>query len=136
MPVQKYPKGSQIWVSKHFQAREFDCPCKACLETLLDSDLVEGLERMRERLGCPVKITSGYRCAAHQLELSAQGYETAKNSQHLAGKAADVWTGKHTGHLLEICARSSGFKAVGVASAWVHVDLRADRVRLWYYTRR
>jgi hypothetical protein len=51
------------------------------------------------------------------------------------GAAADIYTGD-PGKDLEKEARGSGFKAVGVADFWVHLDVRADRDRSWMYVKR
>lgn len=134
-PIRRYPKGSREKISDHFRVREFDCRCKSpeCKETLIDLELVELLERVREDLNFPIGVTSGYRCDSYHEELGKQGRQTAKNSTHCKGQAADIWTGKHTGLELEVAARKAGFLAVGVASVWAHVDTRRDKVRSWRY---
>lgn len=43
------------------------------------------LEPIRKHLGCPIFITSGYRCSA--LNDAING---ARNSQHMTGQAADI----------------------------------------------
>jgi uncharacterized protein YcbK (DUF882 family) len=135
--LHRVPKGSRKKLSKYFDAREFACPCPNCTETLIDSLLVERLDALRERLGVPVRITSGYRCPAHQKWLAKRGYETAKNSRHLIGEAADLWTGAHAGKELERHARAAGFCAVGVGRTFIHVDLRDDKPnRRWEYGNR
>lgn len=134
--MNRYPKDSPIQVAENFQAKDFDCPCKHCRETLVDLKLIEQLQYMRELLGIPLVVTSGYRCQAHQDELAAQGYETAKNSMHLVGGAADVRTGKHSGVGLERAARKAGFRAVGVGGSWAHVDVRDGKDRRWIYSKR
>ncbi len=135
MGVRTYPKGSQWPVAADFRAYEFDCPCGSCTETLIDDDLVLGLQLMRDKLFVGVIIDSGYRCQAHQNDLTAQGYETAEHSQHLLGKAADVRTPKDSGEELEAFARKAGFKSVGVAKTWIHLDTRST-YRRWVYLKR
>lgn len=44
------------------------------------------LQPLRDALGVPVKITSGFRCAA----LNAKLKGSSKNSQHMTGCAADI----------------------------------------------
>jgi uncharacterized protein YcbK (DUF882 family) len=133
--VHSYPKHSDESLSKDFKVSEFACPCDHCEETLIDDELVLRLQELREALGFPLKITSGYRCEHHQEELREMGFETAVGkSQHELGRAADVKTGHHLGIEIEEAARSVGFKAVGVGKAWAHVDLRDDRDRRWKYS--
>lgn len=128
-------KGSDQFASAHFRSSEFDCPCLECKETLIDDELLLRLDMLREYLGFPIKVTSGYRCEHYQLKLKEEGYETAAGvSQHTLGYAADIKTGHHNGIELEIAARRCGFKAVGVGEHWIHVDLRWDRDRRWIYS--
>lgn len=133
--VHSYPKDSDESLTKDFKAREFDCPCDHCHETLIDDELVLKLQELRELLAFPIKITSGYRCEHHQEELREMGFETAVGkSQHELGKAADVKTGHHLGIEIEEAARSAGFKAVGVGRSFIHADLRDDKNRRWKYS--
>jgi uncharacterized protein YcbK (DUF882 family) len=134
--VLSFSKGSAEKLSDHFVASEFDCPCGVCSVTFIEPALVEKLELLRAKLGCPIDIDrgGGYRCDFHQRELSERGIETAKGrSQHQDGRAADISTGDHSGMELERAARAVGFRAVGVAKRWIHVDLRDDRDRHWGY---
>jgi len=43
------------------------------------------LQPLRDKLGCPVLVTSGYRCRLLNEKIGG-----AKNSQHLYGQAADI----------------------------------------------
>jgi uncharacterized protein YcbK (DUF882 family) len=132
--MKTYPKGSNEQLCAGFKAYEFDCPCDYCKETPIDDELVLRLQELRELLGFPIKITSGYRCERYQNELKARGYETAKGiSQHQLGKAADIKTGHHTGKELEAAARKVGFLAVGVGKEFIHVDLRPEH-HSWAYS--
>lgn len=136
MAISSFPKGSQIRLSEHYIASDFDCHCKhpECTITLVDEDLVLGLDFMCDHLGDRVVIISGHRCKHHQAELKETGFPTAKGtSTHELGEAADGKTGLHTGAQLEEAARKAGFKAVGVGRDWVHVDTRRDRERRWTY---
>jgi uncharacterized protein YcbK (DUF882 family) len=124
-------------LSSNFASQEFNCPCSECKITLVDEELVAKLQKMHDDIGSKLKITSGYRCASHQKHLTMLGYETAKGvSQHQLGKAADVTNGVTPGGELEGYARDAGFKAVGVAQLWIHVDTRDDMDRRWFYTKK
>ena len=48
-------------VSAHFKIREFAQKDGRCDKILIDSELVEVLEDVREHFNAPVIITSGYR---------------------------------------------------------------------------
>lgn len=131
-----WDKGETNKLSPSFVTTEFACKCSypSCKQQLISVELVEKLQKVRETLGVPVKITSGYRCAEHQAYLATQGFETAPGiSQHVLGNAADVTSSKiySLGNLLK-----EQFKAIGEASNWFHVDTRADRSRYWIYKKR
>lgn len=125
-------KADRIQYSKHFSLQEFNCKCTnvSCVSQLLSTELLAKLERVRILYGLPIKVTSGYRCQAHQKYLAASGLETATNSQHCLGNAADI-TGPDLVKLDLLCSQE--FKAVGRAKSFIHVDLREDKTRRWGY---
>ena len=69
-------------VSKHFLRSEFKCPC--CDFSTVDAVLLEALEKTRSHFGNPIKITSGNRCPAHNIQVGG-----AEKSQHVYGMAVD-----------------------------------------------
>ena len=71
-------------LSPHFCVREFRCK-DGSDPVFIDTALAELLERIRERFGKPVTITSAYRTPAHNAKAGG-----AKFSQHLYGRAADI----------------------------------------------
>lgn len=134
-----YVKGSNARASKFFQVFEFDCPCVECDTTKIDPESLKLLDLMRAILGVPLTVNrgGGYRCDFYQQNLTARGYETAKGiSTHQLGMGFDVSAKGKTGSELEGAARKAGFRAVGRALTWVHVDGRRDRDRAWLYTKR
>lgn len=136
--IKSFPKGSKEQLSPHFNVSEFECPCSNCSFTFVDDGLIQGLEILREKLGAAVVIDrgGGYRCDYCQQQLKEKGYPTATGrSQHQDGKAADLRCDERSGADLEIFAAESGFKAVGVAPSWIHVDTRTDKLRRWTYTK-
>jgi len=70
-------------LSANFSRSEFDCP--HCGVLVIDPDLVLVLQRMRTRVGRPLRVVSGFRCKVQNRRVG--GIET---SQHLRGRAADV----------------------------------------------
>lgn len=132
-----WTRGEVTDLTDHFKSSEFTCPCKNCDEQKIAIELVDKLERVRVLLGKPIKVTSGYRCRAHQLELAAKGYETAKGiSQHELGRAADIVQPGATLYeftaMLHYCEQE--FQAIGEGLSFLHVDLRTDKPgRRWYY---
>lgn len=133
-----YPVNIETIISPYFRASEFKCRCTQCLFILIDDNLLALLNKMRDSLGKPIHINSGYRCPSYQVEMKLKGYETAPvpPSQHELGCAADIMCGDMPGGELEKVARAAGFKAVGVGHNWVHVDTRSDKDRRWEYLKR
>lgn len=113
------------WISKHFRAREFKCPC--CWGCVIDHTLLEVLEDMREMLGdAPIHINSGYRCKKHNAEVGG-----ATESQHMLGKAADIWVEGHTPDEVYRAACIALGKIGGAIKhkTYVHVDVRNTKYR-------
>lgn len=124
----KYEKHSDEHLSQNFGSDEFDCKCSGlCRETIIDPVLIERLQDMRNAIGKPIRINSGYRCAKWNAK---QGGKT--NSQHLFGKAADIQVSGLTGKELAAYARKSGFTAIGIGDDWIHVDTRNGKYD-WRY---
>lgn len=58
MRVIVYQASDTSALSKNFTREEFKCPC-GCTRQMVDSELVEKMQAVREKLGKPIKITSG-----------------------------------------------------------------------------
>lgn len=136
--ITHYVKGISEPLTENFSSHEMDCPChgEECTLTLVDSEAVRGLQLLRTYLGQPVRILKGggFRCGDYQKDLEERGYPTAKKrSMHLFGKAFDIYCpGLSTEKLIE-AAEHVGFKAIGVAEGWIHLDARKDKIRRWNY---
>ena len=74
---------NEIKISPDFWLYEYECPC--CGLVKLDPKLVACGQRLRDLLGMPVNITSGFRCTLHNSQLGG-----VDNSFHVQGKAADL----------------------------------------------
>ena len=117
-------------LTPHFNLREFRCPCcngvieKAALE------LAKRLEPVRAVFG-PIRIWSGFRCAKHNA--AAKGTQF---SQHLVGLAADIAVDTDSDRFLLIATLIKlGFKRIGIAARYVHVDIGLGAPVLWTYYR-
>lgn len=82
---------------------------------------------MRELLNnAPIHINSGYRCKKHNAEVGG-----ATESQHMLGKAADIWVEGHTPDEVYRAACVALGKIGGVIKHknYVHVDVRDTKYR-------
>ena len=111
-------------LSEHFDSTEFNCRCCGVGGYAMNPQLISGLEILRERMGHPVKIISGFRCWRH----NQQGSNPKLKSRHLSGEAADVRIpqGKSPEWLEHIAESIDTFRrgGIGIYSHFVHVDVR------------
>ena len=85
------------------------------------------LEMLRENLGFPLKISSGFRCEKHNRALGG-----ARESRHLLGLAFDVGTSRMTAKekFLLLQEGTKIFQGVGIYDKHVHLDIREEKA-LW-----
>jgi len=94
---------SNILLTPHFRLREFTESATAekhGIANVPDADAVENLKRLcehtleplREALGLPVVVTSGFRTK----ELNDLLAHSSSTSQHMQGRASDFWVKGHT----------------------------------------
>jgi uncharacterized protein YcbK (DUF882 family) len=123
------------WSSKHFRAKEMECHCGCCQRQVCDDKLIAMLEEVRELVGIPITVTSGFRCAKRQDDLRKQGLETAVGkSAHENGQAADI-TCSDMKALEKACLTVFAQHSVGVAKTFCHVDVRTGGPRRWSYVK-
>lgn len=122
------------WVKvRWFTPQEFACKCGKC-GGLADvkPDLVYALDELRERVGRPLKITSGFRCPQHPAEATK-----SKPGAHAQGTAADIATvGGDFKYRLKQAAYALGFVGIGDAEHFTHLDVgheHAARPANWNY---
>ena len=85
-------------MTKNFSSDEFRCKC--CGRLKIEPKLVEMLQHIRDTLGAPVIVNSGYRCPRHNKAVGG-----VKNSDHLRGRAADICSRQSLARLRKaICA--------------------------------
>lgn len=72
-------------VARNFRRSEFRCK-RCCDKVIIQPDLPVALQELRDLLGSPVVITSGYRCKDKNDDVGG-----AKYSAHMGGYAADCF---------------------------------------------
>jgi uncharacterized protein YcbK (DUF882 family) len=111
-------------LTKNFSRHEFACRC--CGVAGVRQSFVERLQLLRNLIGKPIIVTSGYRCPDHNERIGG-----AKNSFHTQGIAADV---KADIDLKEffVAAEKVGFEGIGYypEEKFLHVDI-GNRTQRW-----
>ena len=112
-------------IAKHFKVKEFACKDGSPV-VFIDEYLVTVLEILRNKLGKPVIITSGYRTP--EWNAKCRG---AKYSYHMRGMAADIRvdgvTPKEIANKLNAIVPDEC--GIIVYNSWVHFDLRTSKYR-------
>ena len=98
-----YAKDGSKALSKNFHVREFQCKDHSD-PIFIDDELVTLLQKIRDHFGKAVNINSAFRTASH----NARQKKASKHSQHLYGKAADIWIAGRTGRLCRNSAARQG----------------------------
>lgn len=112
-------------VGKHFRVKEFACKDGSQV-VFIDDYLVSILDILRNQIGKPVIINSGYRTPTRN-----KAVDGAKYSYHMRGMAADIraegMTAKEIAKKLDkIIPDECG---IIVYSTWVHIDTRSKKYR-------
>lgn len=128
MSILIFPKNSKKKLSDNFWAYEWDCNCNnsECDRTIISEELVKKLQEHRDKWDRPVIITSGYRCPTYNKSKKVGG---SKNSQHLYGKAADIFVYGLTPR--QVHKDCQDFAGLGLyeKKGFCHVDVRAKKAR-------
>lgn len=109
-----------VKLAKHFKVKEFACKDGSQV-VFIDDYLYTILDILRNKLGKPVIITSGYRTPEWNKKCNG-----AKYSYHMRGMAADIrvdgMSAKELAKELDKIVESSC--GIIVYSNWVHFDVR------------
>lgn len=115
-------------LSRNFQVKELDARDGARYARI-SVDLIERLQRLRDRVGVALHIRSGYRHPALNSQVGG-----ADRSQHMAGRAVDMRTNDHTPlELAELALEEMGCDiGIGLGETTIHVDVRGH-LASWAY---
>lgn len=114
--VKTYQRTDSVQLSKNFKLDEFKCKCRECNPILVDTDLVEWLQKIRDHFGKSVHINSGYRCEKHNEHVGG-----SKSSHHKRGMAADIRVQGITPEEVAKYAESIGIQRIGLYDTFVHI---------------
>ena len=105
---------------EHFTKDEFKCGCGNCDKDIdhINPISLGRLFTARTLAGVPFVITSSIRCATWNHQIGG-----VEDSSHLTGEAFDIKaTDGYTRFKIIEAALNSGFKRIGIAKGFVHVD--------------
>lgn len=92
-------------------------------------DLLNRLQKLRDALGRPMVVLSGYRTIAHNRAVGG-----VKSSRHIYGDAADISVVNHNPAFFVQQARLLGFRGIGLYppgyGTFIHLDLGGRR--MWF----
>jgi uncharacterized protein YcbK (DUF882 family) len=98
----------------------------------MDHAFIHRLDELRERVGLPFVITSGYRDATHPAEARKAEPGTGYHCQGLAADIA-VSNGFERMNIVHE-ALKLGFGGIGVAKGFIHIDGRKTTPVMWTYS--
>lgn len=114
-----------VKLGKHFKVKEFACKDGSQV-VFIDSYLVSILDILRNEVGKPVIINSGYRTPTRNKEVGG-----AKYSYHMRGMAADIringMSAKEIANKLNAIVPDEC--GIIVYKTWVHIDTRTKKYR-------
>ncbi|MGV4534692.1 YcbK family protein [Ornithobacterium rhinotracheale] len=120
-------------LSKDFDLKEFECQDGSTTPAFALKNLRElasNLQELRNYLGKPIIVNSGYRSVAHNRKIGGK-----VNSQHLQGKAADIRvdgvTPERLASIIERLIYNGKMKqgGLGIYPTFVHYDIRGTKTR-------
>lgn len=125
-------KGKKL--SDHFYTSEFACKCpnKLCkykkenvIREVVSKRLLNVLEAIREKVGRPLRVSSGLRCKEWNKRVGG-----VRDSTHLAGLGVDIIVlGSTDRYWLIFWALNQGIRRIGVyEDGHVHLDVAPE---LW-----
>ncbi len=117
---------------KNFHIDEFRC--QHCGKDGIDMDFARTIDKLRDDVGFPLIISSGYRCAEHPIEARKE-----KPGAHTTGRAVDLAVTGEQALIVLKAALNMGFQRVGVqqkgSGRFIHLDqaLGFPAPAIWSY---
>jgi zinc D-Ala-D-Ala carboxypeptidase len=115
---------------RYFIPSEFDSPDTDGSGELMDIDFLLMLDQARGLANIPFRINSGYRTESWNLKIGGR-----VGSSHVKGLAADIHCTNSVDRqkIISACIMA-GFKRIGVAKTFIHVDSDNDKTdAIWLY---
>jgi zinc D-Ala-D-Ala carboxypeptidase len=115
----RYAKERMNSPFKYFTWSEFDSPDQPGSGKQMNPEFIRKLDAIREAVGFPLIVNSGYRTPAHNAEVGGKS-----NSAHLRGYAADIraFTDAQKRAIAK-AAIAQGITRIGWARTYIHLDM-------------
>ena len=126
MPTLTYPHWRDVpantWRWPNFSAAEIACRGTGAIK--INTEAMDKLQALRDRLGKPLIIRSAYRSPEHNRAVGG-----APASKHMQGTAFDIAMANHDPMAFADAARAIGFLGFGTypRSGFMHIDLGPAR---------
>lgn len=120
-------------LTENFSLSEFQSKDGADMSSRVMSnirDLVISLQALRDYVGLPITVTSGYRSVSYNRSVGG-----VRKSQHILGKAADIQVDGYATHeiknIIEEMIQNGQMEqgGVGLYETFVHYDIRGTKAR-------
>ena len=120
---------------KYFTTDELKC--QHCDEHGIDGYFMAKIDNLREELGFPFPVTSGYRCPEHPIEARKKA-----PGAHTTGKAIDIGVSGNEAYTLIEAAIRDNFTGIGINQKgdgrFIHLDIiphssSSPRPWIWSY---
>jgi zinc D-Ala-D-Ala carboxypeptidase len=113
---------------KYFSKAEFRC--RETQECGVTEELIMALDTLRERVGFPLIVTSGFRSVTHSAEINKKAPGT-----HTRGIAADlkVTNGFERMNIVHEALKMGVFTGIGIHKDFIHLDMRDSTPVMWSY---
>ena len=119
------------WTYTNFRPSEFDSPDRKGSGLNMTKDFMDKLQRLRDYIGFPLIIVSGFRTSEKNSEVDG-----VSDSSHMKGCAVDVLAKTSSRRYAIIKgAMHCGINRIGINRTTIHLDTdseKADEV-LWHY---
>ena len=121
-------------LTNNFSKSEFNCSCGCDMPLGVLHNvqkLANQLQVLRNVVGTPIKINSGYRCSDYNDNV----VKGSKNSQHKLGKASDIviadMTPQETFELIDLLINEGELLQGGLSAyaTFTHYDIRKTKAR-------
>lgn len=121
------------WIWPNFSEKEMSCRC--CGKAEMDPAFMDKLQGLRDLLGEPLRVNSGYRCREYNKKIGG-------GPAHPKGMAVDLGINRKLAYNTLVLALAMGFQGVGIKQKgkgrFIHLDMlpgssRAPRPTVWSY---